>query len=145
MPRKGSSSSSSPGKQLLKACISGKSKLDSVRTLLDRGIDVNWRDPDYLSDQTALMLASGYGRNEIVKLLLDRGALIDLQNEDGSTALMMASFDGKIECARLLLERGADTSITDKDGKTAKDDAQRKRHDDIVQLLNVVCLFKLFF
>jgi ankyrin repeat protein len=73
------------------------------------------------------MDASG-GHVEVVKLLINRGALIDLQNKYGGTALMYAicPFCGKTECVRLLLEKGADMSIKDKDGKTAKDRAMEK-------------------
>ena len=39
------------------------------------------------------MCASQYGHKEIVQLLLNRGANIDLKNEDGQTALDYAKTD----------------------------------------------------
>jgi hypothetical protein len=107
---------------------------------LDDGVDVNWKDEEGF---TALIWACVYGHVEVVKLLLDRGALIDLLPNGGGTALMNASYDGKIECVRLLLERGADMSLKDNTGKTAKDDAVKQGYDDIVQLLNEVCMLQI--
>jgi ankyrin repeat protein len=134
---KGSSSSSSPGQQLIDKCSSGD--LAAVRKLLDDGVDVNWKDTE---GRTALMWASAYGHAEVVKLLLDKGAQIDVQNNGGGMALMWASVNGKVECVRLLLEKGADMSLKCKDGLTAKDKAVEKGHVDIVQLLNEVCMLQ---
>lgn len=41
--------------------------------------------------QTALMLACSLGRLETTRLLLEAGAGVNIQDEDGSTALMCAS------------------------------------------------------
>jgi ankyrin repeat protein len=129
----------SSGQQLIHACTSGD--LVAVRKLLDEGVDVNWKDDE--DGWTALMCASYQGHVKVVKLLLVRGALIDIQINGGSTALIAASFYGKIECVRLLLERGADMSLKHNNGKTAKDAAVKQGYADIVHLLNEVRNFKL--
>lgn len=49
------------------------------------------------------MLAASHGRLDTVKLLLEAGAEINLQDEDGSTALMCASEHGHAEIVRYLL------------------------------------------
>ena len=49
------------------------------------------------------MLAVSHGRADMVKLLQDAGANVNLQDEDGSTALMCASEHGHTEIVRLLL------------------------------------------
>jgi len=135
---KGSSSSSS-GKQLTDACEKGD--LATVRKLLDKGVDVNWKDE---LGFTPLSWASGYGHVQIVKLLLDRGAQINMQDNNGWTALMDASDYGRVDCARLLLERGADMFIQNQDGQTAKyyakEWAKGNGIDDIVRLLDEVCI-----
>eukprot|EP00058_Branchiostoma_floridae_P000396 XP_002585884.1 hypothetical protein BRAFLDRAFT_85068 [Branchiostoma floridae] len=67
--------------------------------------------------QTALMLAVSHGRQEIVKMLIDAGAEVNLQDEDGSTALMCASEHGHLEIVKLLLAQpGCDATITDNGG-----------------------------
>jgi ankyrin repeat protein len=113
---------------------------------LYEGVNVNWKDE--WGGDTALILASEWGRVEAVELLLDRGGLIDCQNDDGSTALMSASSHGIVDYARLFLDNaGVDMSIKDIDsGDTAKDFAVRTGRVDIVCLLddisNLVCCSK---
>jgi ankyrin repeat protein len=67
------------------------------------------------------MLASLNGHTDVVKLLLDRGAKIDLQRSDGATALIVAAQNGHEEVIKILLERGADRGIKDNTGKTFLD------------------------
>ena len=88
------------------------------------------------------MWASQEGHAEVVKLLLDRGAQINIQSNKGLTAMMFSSCHGRIECARLLLERGADMSLKTKTGMTAKDLAKEYGHDDIYHFLDKVCMFQ---
>ncbi|MBW2570449.1 MAG: caspase family protein [Deltaproteobacteria bacterium] len=59
------------GPALRQAAIKGD--INSVKALLDQGVDVN----ESFYSETPLMLASYYGHIEIVKMLLDRGADID--------------------------------------------------------------------
>jgi hypothetical protein len=134
---KDSSSSTSPGQQLVDTCESGD--LDTVRKLLDQGVNVNWNDT---FGSTALMWASQEGHAEVVKFLLDRGALPDIQNNIGLTALMYASHFGQVDCTQLLLERGADMSLKNEDGMKARDFAVKQGYADIVQLFNEVCMFQ---
>ncbi|KAL5502350.1 hypothetical protein EMCRGX_G009105 [Ephydatia muelleri] len=61
------------------------------------------------------MLASQKGQVECVKILLDRGAEINVQEEDGWTALMVASWEGQVECVKMLLDRGAEVNMPKKD------------------------------
>lgn len=64
--------------------------------------------------QTALMLAVSHGRQEMVRALLECGADVNVQDDEGSTALMCASEHGRAEIVKLLLEQpGCDISIID--------------------------------
>lgn len=64
--------------------------------------------------QTALMLAVSHGRQEMVRALLECGADVNVQDDEGSTALMCASEHGRAEIVKLLLEQpGCDISIVD--------------------------------
>jgi ankyrin repeat protein len=50
-------------------------------------------------------MASANGHTEIVKLLLDKGADLNVKNTYGITVLFMASVHGHTEIAKLLLDR----------------------------------------
>lgn len=60
------------------------------------------------------MLAVSHGRQEMVRALLDCGADVNIQDDEGSTALMCASEHGRAEIVSLLLEQpGCDISVVD--------------------------------
>lgn len=60
------------------------------------------------------MLAVSHGRLEMVRALLECGADVNVQDDEGSTALMCASEHGRTEIVKLLLEQpGCDISIVD--------------------------------
>ena len=50
------------------------------------------------------------GHEKIVQILLDAGAEINAQEEDGSSALITASGGGHKKIVQMLLERGADVN-----------------------------------
>lgn len=71
-----------------------------VRLLLARGADPNvpaW-------DGTPLHRASQSGRIEIVRLLVERGASIEVRDNQGRTPMDVASGEQRDEIVKLLLE-----------------------------------------
>jgi ankyrin repeat protein len=66
---------------------------------------------------TPLMYAALYGDAESVRLLLDKGANANTQNDGGGTALMYAIDDEKK--VQALLDHGADPNIQSGDARTA--------------------------
>ena len=102
-----------------------RAKLDVVRRLLTRDVDVNAR---YVHDLTLLMWAAGADEKvaesdalKVVTYLLDAGAHVDDRDARGRTALMIAAEGGRSEIATLLISRGADASLRDRGGKAAAD------------------------
>lgn len=92
--------------------------LEVFEYLLEQG-NLNINSVGYLG-MTALSLASiEYGNLEMIKYLLEKGADINVKNEDGSTALMTASMYGNLEIIKYLIENGADINAKDNDGSTA--------------------------
>ena len=71
----------------------------------------------------------------VLRLLLEHGADINMQDVNGLTPLQWASFDGALEVVRLLLEHGADVEAKNSYGKTALQEAAQGEHDEIVKLL----------
>ena len=81
-------------------------------------------------DSTALMFACEKGHVEAARLLLEKGAAVDAQDENGVTPLMTACEEGHVEVARLLLEKGADRTLADKEGRTALDHVDMEEDDE---------------
>lgn len=82
-----------------------------------------------------LHFAATNGDDELVKLLLDRGATINTATQDGWTALHFACLRGDKGLVLLLLDRGADVSMTTKSGLSALSIATSEGDPEIVELL----------
>jgi len=78
----------------------------AVKALLDKGVDVNTK---FRYDATALSYASDRGHLEVVKLLIERKADVNVKDTFyGATPLIWAAQKGHAEIVRALLERGAE-------------------------------------
>jgi hypothetical protein len=85
---------------------------------------------------TPLMLAAYFGRTDVMKLLIDAGADVNLKdNISSETALMMASSRGRVEAVRLLIGARANVNARNRDGRTALMYANGKGYSDIAKLL----------
>jgi ankyrin repeat protein len=95
----------------------GHCDLTAVLSLLQQGASPNARNEDG-NTLTALMVAAQNGCSDIVKLLLDAGAKVNVKAAfvsgvqanvlDGITALWSAASSENAEVVRMLLEHGAD-------------------------------------
>jgi hypothetical protein len=79
---------------------------DAILRILDSGIDVNEKDPFGL---TALIRASWAGRESVVKLLLERGAIAS--GWQGKMAVTRASQNHHFNVVQILLNHGASKGI----------------------------------
>uniref|UniRef100_A0A0G4ICY2 Uncharacterized protein n=1 Tax=Chromera velia CCMP2878 TaxID=1169474 RepID=A0A0G4ICY2_9ALVE len=96
-------------------------------------VNVNVGDEE--RGETALMLVSDRGHTDIVRLLVDAKANVDMQDKNGQTALILVSCKGHADIVRLLVDAKANVDMQDKNGKTALFLASENRHTDIVRLL----------
>ncbi|XP_044764945.1 KN motif and ankyrin repeat domain-containing protein 2-like isoform X2 [Coccinella septempunctata] len=113
--------------------ICSQTHANVVRRLFQMA-DVNQRAKQH--GQTALMLAVSHGKLDMVKMLLEAGADINIQDDDGSTALMCAAEHGHIEIVKHFLSQpDCDSTITDVDGSTALKIAMEAEHRPIGVLL----------
>lgn len=91
--------------------------MDAVKQHIAAGSNLNERDP--FGGSSPLISASLFGKTEMAKVLIDAGADLNFQNNDGSTALITAAFFCRPEIVKLLLDKGADKTIKNKYGATA--------------------------
>lgn len=105
-----------------------------VRIILDDGhADPNTRDSQ---NQTGLhTTVIGKGVADVARLLLDRGAMVDVRDHLDATPLTIAAFYGKLELVELLIEYGANIDATDSRGETALYNASLRSHSDVVVAL----------
>ena len=110
-----------------------KEDIDTALLLLQRGADTNILDKRGVGH---LHRASQGGRLDIVRLLLEHNADIDLPDTvDGDTPLGWASDMGEMTISRLFLQRGAAVNSRNKLGASPLLGAARNGHLDIARLL----------
>jgi ankyrin repeat protein len=85
-----------------------------LRDALDHGVSANARDA---LGNTPLMLAAVYANVPCMRLLLDRGAAVNVTNAAAATPLLRVAFD--YDKTRLLIDRGADVNARSALGNTA--------------------------
>lgn len=83
---------------------------------------------------TALMLAIKRGHTQIIELLLDEGADVNVQNKLGLTAFVLAIWHGQPEIAELLFEK-SDVQMTTHSGEVALLKSAGEGYTRIVRLL----------
>ncbi|MFH1920948.1 MAG: ankyrin repeat domain-containing protein [Planctomycetota bacterium] len=88
------------------ACWLNRGK--SVALLLQAGV----------SPDGGMVQAAQGGHVELLRLLLDRGANVNVRSKSGDTALHTAALQGGIEALRLLLKEGADPNAKNDRGQT---------------------------
>ena len=85
---------------------------------------------------TALMWKSGLGEIDAIAHLLEMGADVNAQDDNGQTALMGAAYYGRSVAVKMLIEKGrADVNLKDNNGRTALSIAVQREHRVIVVLL----------
>ena len=96
------------------AVLSGNE--EALRRHIAAGSNLNEKDP--FGGSSPLITAALFDKPEMAKLLIEAGADINFQNNDGSTALHTAAFFCRPQIVGLLLEQGADKTIRNKFGAT---------------------------
>lgn len=97
------------------AVITGN--LEALKQHIAAGSNLNERDP--FGGSSPLISAAVFGKTEEARMLIEAGADINFQNNDGSTALHSSAFFCRPEIVKMLLDKGADKSIKNKFGGTA--------------------------
>ena len=109
---------------------------DRVGLVLDQGANIDARTPE---GDTALILAGWLtGDLALVRHLIERGADVNIANDNGDTPLMDAAYLGRNEILEFLLASGADPDLRNKRGQSALDKALSEGHARAADLLRAV-------
>ena len=130
------------GSTALMAAI-GTNRSDNAKILIDNGADVKKQTKNGVD---ALLIASANGDEEIVKILIEKGAKPDSEITQeftvkgqkvfkGSTALMAAADGGRTGVIKQLIASGADVNHSNETGSTALMAASAKGHLEAVKAL----------
>jgi len=114
---------------LILACYRGNNKVANF--LIENGSDIN----DNSNMGTALMAAVVKGNSEIVKLLLDKKANVNIADANGSTALIYAAMFKKYDIVGLLIKANAHPDFKDNRGNSAVDYAILADDDKLIEIL----------
>jgi hypothetical protein len=107
----------------------------AVTAWLDEGGGVDARCAEQYG-ATLLIVAAAGGQEAMVRMLLQRGAGVNLQGRGGVTALMIAAaFKGHTTIVQALLDAKADASLQDTNDTTALMLAEHYKHAATAQLL----------
>lgn len=108
--------------------------LMEIKALVERGADINAKlDND--KQRTGLFRAATLGSVDLLKLLIDKGASINVADSDGNTPLMAAAKNGLTDVCKALINKGADIDARDTRNNTPLIWAAAKGHTEICRLL----------
>lgn len=108
--------------------------VELLNVILDTNVDLNVKSEGGYK-QTALFTPAEVENTLILKLLLERGANLDIQDKYKMTALHWAAQSGKIKSVKILLEFGANINTKNHKGITPLMSAVIKGVLEGVQLL----------
>lgn len=105
----------------------------AIERLLDGGASIESRDGDVWD--TPIWIATTNGHEKVVELLLNKGAAVDLKNENNGTLLMEATKGRHEKVVELLLNRGAKLVLKGDNNEIPLNWAARAGNEVISKLL----------
>ena len=108
---------------------------ETVKYLLEAHRKKDAKPLDKRDGEELLLLASGLGHADIVRLMVTWGIDVNGRGLKQRTPLMAAAAFDRVEVAKVLLELGADPQARDEDGNTAQRVADDKGSDNVAALL----------
>jgi len=106
-----------------------------VQLLLDHGANVNQRVGRSGSTPFIYLIGRGRPSPEVIMLLINAGANVNVQMDDGSTPLHEAAAYGNRQVAEILIANGADPMHKTNKGQTPADYARLRDHIDLANFL----------
>ena len=106
---------------------------ETVRYLVGlKEVEVDYADDE---DGTALHLAADNNHADVVQVLIDAGADIEVKDDRGRSPLLWSCSSGSLAVAKLLVRAGAGFGVTDNYGDTCLTIAAYRGHTETVRYL----------
>ncbi|XP_037655880.1 M-phase phosphoprotein 8 isoform X2 [Choloepus didactylus] len=106
----------------------------TVKVALNSNEDYNL-DQEDSSGMTLVMLAAAGGQDDLLRLLIRKGAKVNGRQKNGTTALIHAAEKNFLTTVAILLEAGAFVNVQQNSGETALMKACKRGNSDIVRLV----------
>ncbi|XP_045653105.1 M-phase phosphoprotein 8 [Ursus americanus] len=106
----------------------------AVKVALNSNEDYNL-DQEDSSGMTLVMLAAAGGQDDLLRLLIRKGAKVNGRQKNGTTALIHAAEKNFLTTVAILLEAGAFVNVQQSNGETALMKACKRGNSDIVRLV----------
>lgn len=112
-----------------------KQEVDTIESLLIEGADINKLGSLLYDHGAPIHVAVRASNPEIVTLLLERGAQVDIRDSSDHTPLHNAAWNGNLDMIKLLLDAGADINATTYSGSTPLSCARSGRKIEAIQFI----------
>nr|XP_058897450.1 M-phase phosphoprotein 8 isoform X3 [Kogia breviceps] len=106
----------------------------TVKVALNSSEEYNL-DQEDSSGMTLVMLAAAGGQDDLLRLLLRKGAKVNGRQKNGTTALIHAAEKNFLTTVAILLEAGAFVNVQQSNGETALMKACKRGNSDIARLV----------
>ncbi|KAM8803157.1 M-phase phosphoprotein 8 isoform 1-T1 [Rhynchonycteris naso] len=106
----------------------------TVKVALNSNEEYNL-DQEDSSGMTLVMLAAAGGQDDLLRLLIRKGARVNRRQRNGTTALIHAAEKNFLTTVAILLEAGAFVNVQQSSGETALMKACKRGNSDIVRLV----------
>lgn len=110
-----------------------RNNISRVKQLLQIGVDINKKEDK--TGYTALIYAARNGNRDIVQLLIENKADLNIVDNEGNTALMCTIYYSCDEIAKLLIAKGTDLNILNAQNQAALTFARRYKRSEIINLI----------
>ncbi|XP_068687484.1 ankyrin repeat domain-containing protein 54-like [Montipora foliosa] len=126
------------GEELWKALKKNPLDRQRIRDLLQNGASPNFREPGIAQTKRTplhFVVCEKNGDEELMQMLLERGARTDLVDAFCFTPLHLAAERGNLQAVKTLVKHGAEIKMKNKSDETPLDMALKKKRDSVVSFL----------
>jgi len=119
---------------IMEECAKKGPNLNLINDLILLGANLDWQDEKY--GKTSLHWATQYwGNVEIVRMLIDAGADVNLKDNNGDTPLHVAAKYGRVEIVRILINARANLDVQNNHDETPVHYAAMNGNPGIARML----------